>query len=410
MKLNKRCIKYSMVLIPYFELFTFSMLEERGIAVALFSFLGILFSLSRTLISTYYIFNQVFFKGSIRKQHNYLWAAVLVFGMSLIISSSFNKSIYLSYLLGVYNYIGFAAACSSILYKDELLFMKSGAVIFGILSLMGSFSIFLFPNGFFNASSKAGAVYLLGSKNSSFYYYIMFIMFYLYLKIKGLDYKHYKIKFIDKKYDFFLIYLIIFIGSALICKSSNTLICLLIVLVYYIFFFYRYKIQKLMNPYIVFCFIGIVFYFLLFNKDNNILEPLLEFFGRTSSYSGRDDIWEQAIEIIKEHWLAGNGIGSEFYLPSGVYTTHAHNWYLDIITKYGIIPLILFAFYLICHMVNLWGNHQYKINSFIVLIISILLIHSMFDDISLYIFIIVFVVMEYQERSKAADRYKLLAY
>ncbi|MFG6330012.1 MAG: hypothetical protein K1W06_11200, partial [Lachnospiraceae bacterium] len=110
MKLNKRCIKYSMVLIPYFELFTFSMLEERGIAVALFSFLGILFSLSRTLISTYYIFNQVFFKGSIRKQHNYLWAAVLVFGMSLIISSSFNKSIYLSYLLGVYNYIGFAAA------------------------------------------------------------------------------------------------------------------------------------------------------------------------------------------------------------------------------------------------------------------------------------------------------------
>lgn len=410
MKLNKKCIKYSMVLIPYFELFTFSMLEERGVAVTLFSFLGILFSLARTLISTYYIFSQVFFNGRIRKQHNYLWIAVLVFELSLIISSSFNKSIYLSYLLGVYNYIGFATVCSSILYKDELFFIESGAIVFGILSLMGSFSIFLFPNGFFNASSKAGAVYFLGSKNSSFYYYIMFIMFYLYLKIKGLGHKDYKIKFINKKYDIFLVYLIAFIGSALICRSSNTLICLLIVLVYYIFFFYRYKIQKLMNPYTIFCFIGIVFYFLLFNSNNKIFEPLLGFFGRTSSYSGRDDIWKQAIEIIKEHWLVGNGIGLEFYLPSGVYATHAHNWYLDIITKYGIIPIILFVCYLIYQMVKLWNNHQYKINSLLVLIMSVFLIHSMFDDISFYIFIMVFAIVECQEKNKIVARDKILVY
>lgn len=165
-----------------------------------------------------------------------------------------------------------------------------------------------------------------------------------------------------------------------------------------------------MNPCIIFCFIGMIFYFLLFNSNNKIFELLLKFFGRTSSYSGRDDIWEQAVEIIKEHWLAGNGIGSEFYLPSGIYATHAHNWYLDIITKYGVIPIVLFAFYLIYQMAKLWRNHQYNINSLLVLIMSILLIHSIFDDISFYIFIMVFAFIEYQGENKIAARDKLLVY
>lgn len=63
-------------------------------------------------------------------------------------------------------------------------------------------------------------------------------------------------------------------------------------------------------------------------------------------FNARLNIWNQVIDLIKENWLFGKGIG---YLEStgGSSTGYAHNVFLEIFLSFGVIFGVLFIFVLI---------------------------------------------------------------
>ena len=80
--------------------------------------------------------------------------------------------------------------------------------------------------------------------------------------------------------------------------------------------------------------------------------------------SGRWEIWESAIRMIKDHPIMGIGAGMwqnyaflygskeyiapfrEGYRSFSYYSVDAHNFFLDLYLKYGILPLLLFSYFL----------------------------------------------------------------
>ena len=65
--------------------------------------------------------------------------------------------------------------------------------------------------------------------------------------------------------------------------------------------------------------------------------------GDSNGLSGRDVIWENAIELINQSLLFGNGLGTF----ESQFNTYSHNIILDIAVSYGVIGLAIFSSFLL---------------------------------------------------------------
>src|SRR3989338_1632274 len=101
-----------------------------------------------------------------------------------------------------------------------------------------------------------------------------------------------------------------------------------------------------------------------------------------SSTAGRLTLWQQSIEIIKTHPVAGVGLGNLPYEinPAADYRDplYAHNLYLDIAAETGLIGLMLWAILIIAIFKRQsWPGHAYRQAGRIALIA--ISAHALFD-------------------------------
>lgn len=89
--------------------------------------------------------------------------------------------------------------------------------------------------------------------------------------------------------------------------------------------------------------------FLIFFKgESNLLTSILNFLEKDITLSGREHLWENAIEIIKYSPIWGYGYqGYDFYEYYIGNRYGTHNYYLDILLRGGFVSLSLFCFTII---------------------------------------------------------------
>ncbi len=76
--------------------------------------------------------------------------------------------------------------------------------------------------------------------------------------------------------------------------------------------------------------------------------------GQDSSSISRISIWSGSLNIVRDYWLSGIGIGTEAFrvvypaytLPGAEYALHAHNLYIQILVETGMVGFIIFGFLL----------------------------------------------------------------
>jgi len=89
--------------------------------------------------------------------------------------------------------------------------------------------------------------------------------------------------------------------------------------------------------------------FLVFFKlESNLLANILGFFGKDMTFSYRDILWINAIDMINQNPLWGYGTLTEaemeFYIGNSF---SSHNYYLDVLLRGGIIALTILLFSLL---------------------------------------------------------------
>lgn len=143
--------------------------------------------------------------------------------------------------------------------------------------------------------------------------------------------------------------------TAFIVWSATTIVALLAMFgfVFLSFIFSRIgKLKDIKIPASLFVILAAVLnVFVLFAYSGGHF-PLIDFFiekilHKSTSFTGRTEIWQEAIRMIKEKPLIGHGFRPEVHVSNGYADIfiHSHNQLLQRLNATGIIGLLLFALF-----------------------------------------------------------------
>lgn len=370
-RINKFELLSIFLLIPFFPLQSISMLEQYN---SLWTGIYNVLAVSRCSIAVVQI---VLFCLEFKKP-NMVTKGIGFFELCIFIACCFNGSI--TFQFSITNCLacfGFCCLCQRMDRKNETKFLDSMVKLFGFYAILGALSIFLFPNGFNHASQKQFAIFLLGSKNSAFFYYAI----YIFLKVVQVRSRKKEIP------SYLIVTNIVFMVSTIVCDSMNGFLMLFLTLVFLIMSKYKIPFRKLFRPKVVLIILIIMALMIPFLASGKF-DWFFNLLGRESNFSMRTFIWEDAIEKIRINPIWGNGKDGDviFYGRQ----THAHDVYIDYAAKYGLVTLSVFVFVLIsiANKITKVKNREYMyISCFFLFLI---LFHSLFDVVSVPVLSLLF--------------------
>ena len=369
MKINRRVIYYYILLIPFFPVQSIQML---GIAntywIAVYNTIAVARLVVAALSIVCFMVN--------RESPNRLTLGVIAIELMTLLSCYINGTLTFRFSLTMcMATIGFAMLCQELDKRNEEYFLKANILFFGTLCFFGTLSILIFPNGLNNSPQKQFAIWFLGSKNSSYFYFAQLLFLLCYDAIF-----HYKN--ISKKT---IIYALIFICCTFICNSSNGTVMLLILLAGIAAIKYHLLFRRFLKPNIVIMSVILLALAIPF-LSSGALEWAFRAIGRTSDFSMRTYIWKSALDMIYNNPLFGNGKDGDLIFYGR--QTQAHNFYIDIAAKYGIL-VVGFVIMTIIMVANNIRNTKNKELAFVgSLFLFTLLGHGLFDVMGMYYFVL----------------------
>lgn len=129
--------------------------------------------------------------------------------------------------------------------------------------------------------------------------------------------------------------------TVFISKSSTSIVICLLYVVYYNFF-YRRNYNKVFNP-ILLTLIYILIFIMILTGTTEIFKPFIEVILKKSvSFTGRDILWKQAIDLIKDKFILGYGRSMIDYISIWGGRFSSHNFILELLLQGGLISLISF--------------------------------------------------------------------
>lgn len=370
-KLSKDQTLYTILLMPFFPVQSITMLGKYAFGwIVLYNVLAVLRCIIALITISIFVIH--------KRKPNILSKGIIAFETSIFVACFFNGSITFRFMItNCLSCIGFACLCQELDFKHEKIFLDTVASFFGTLAVLGAIFVVLYPNGFNHAPQKHLAIYPLGSKNSHFFYYMLFLFL-----------KTIQLKVRKKKMPISLLWInIFFIVTTIICDSMNGFLMLLLILAFLVSCKYRMCFRKFFSPRIVLiglCIIAAMIPLLATEK----FEILFSILGRESNFSMRTYIWGSAIEMIKENPIVGNGKDGDLIYYGK--QTQAHNIFLDYASKYGIISLIMFIGMLVIILKRMKKASDTDLIYICSFFMFILLFHSLFDSAPLPILIMVF--------------------
>ena len=381
-----------LLLFPFFVPYSVKLFMSAGIASSFFYLIDRAAAVARWLMSGYMIadaFNR-------QKPPGRMSLLVLIFTFSRAFSLYMNNALTINAVVGLASYIGASLLFERMWKKSREYYLKSMIVFFGGMSIIGAFFNIVLPNGFNHSIQKDFAIYFLGSKNSGFYYFVPFLYFYIiYYLYRYNSMPHGALPFC-----------IVMITGAYFTSSTNTIICLLVLFVLMIIWRFLQNRKRLFNPKVMMALAILVEYLILFGKNNKAVQDVVQFFGKSTSFTGRDRIWAFYYEQFQQHVLWGAGPNTELNALSwGGGATHAHNFFLDNLAKYGVIEFVVAVviFVTVGSCISQYVNRRMIVISSVILFLIIL--HSLFDDISFYLLICIFETMIAVKDSRCAKAF-----
>lgn len=376
-KIDKNVLKYTICMIPFFKLQTFDMFVSQNYQVKLWSLIENIFNLGMVLLTAYFVYK---FINKGRKPHNISTIGIAIYFFACIVICICNGSFYFGLVYNGITCIGLAVLLEEILYKSSILLEKCCGWLFGIYSIIGATLNIVMPYGFLSTSNKAIAIYFLGSKNSSYFYFAIFMYFLT-------------LRYLKKEKGILELAIPIFLLAGLyFCDSKGGLVCVGISALYFFIIHFWNKIYKLICPQLLLAILGMIFYFVVFSPNIPLLSNGLHLIGKDLEYGGRTVLWQSAIKMYTQHPLLGNG--AQLILMNKTAQTQAHNFYLDQLARFGTLPLLVILTNIICIVSLSIKRDNKKVVALKSVFIFSFLLHCIFDTTSIRFLVLIMTVIE----------------
>ena len=162
----------------------------------------------------------------------------------------------------------------------------------------------------------------------------------------------------NRRYNFFLIIAYI---TIIFTASSTGIIIFSLYLTYYIIsriYEFKLSLSKVM-PILIIVYFGVI----LFRWQNNFSEIFLSLFGKDSSFSGRDNLWTNAIYYFLNSPIWGNGIRENSLINFYGRSYSSHNFILELLMDGGIFQLSIFVIITIVFVLQISKCEDYDIKN-----------------------------------------------
>lgn len=362
---QRKTIWFFVLLIPFFKLLSFGLFQERQFGTSFFKALELIYDGGRVLAATYGFFLLV--KHRFRIASSFAKAFILFFVLQLTVCVV-NRSLDGRFILKIYSYIGFVLLVDYYCKQSLDTALKATELLFGTISILGILVIIVFPLGLLRGTRVYDAIYLTGGKNTAFpFYYLFLLSLFLFYNstrsVKGLP-------------SFWYVPMALMMICAVICQSMSTLVALFLMALFSVLFVtVKPEFKTYLPVIILYCLLALIY----IGTNIPVVSNLLGVFGRNSTFSNRTTIWSQAFEYIAKSPFFGSGDKLTFVIGTNT-TDHAHSWYLDTLTKYGVFTLTFFLAIVGCTYRNI-SHIKYKpLRCYIGMFLLVYLYHMGFDD------------------------------
>lgn len=288
-------------------------------------------------------------------------------------------------LVDCLSFLGLACLLKNFFKADFRRSLKMLTVISMVMTLGNLASVFLTEGyGFVPGVTPAGRIFLFGGKNSLFLFGIPAVAslsLYSLSKRGSLGLTPFALA---------LLYCV----TAFYIQSASSALCYGLLATFLFFVRRATKIQFQYYSIVYFIIIAIIFFAIVIAQDVSGLDRLFMFMDReatrAATFSGRTDIWTQALAYVAENPVFGNGRDVAFYAYGNLSlsTGHAHCYYLDSAVKYGGVFVAFFVVDILYIV-----RRQSRVSSQIYALVAssmffLLLFHSLFDYMHLEVFVL----------------------
>ncbi|OVE67766.1 hypothetical protein CCS79_12480 [Clostridium diolis] len=323
---------------------------------------------------------------TIKYKKYFSWSIILVFLYTffVMLSQFINGQNFITLIGLCAPWIGLCLLANYLIKENITRAIKISYRVLYIYCLINLITMLFFPDGMVNGRLEQ-ATWFLGNKNVI----IVYVLPCMFFCILNSLYKYNKVTLHSK------VQLIICSLSIFISQSATSIVGIVAFLLV-VFLEDRKIIRKvtkyILNYKIIMISIFTLFFMLVISRDTSIFSFfIVDVLNRTTSFTGRNVLWDQAIALFQKspYWGVGDFI---IYVVSGEEMVHAHDIYLDILARYGIFTLITFITFLFyCVKCASKGKNAWVAN----LTISIILIISLFEVYSFNLFFYTFIFMSY---------------
>lgn len=261
-------------------------------------------------------------------------ALMLFFYLTKFISTIINSGSILRLITEIYPALGICLLIEIGLRKNPKQFVKAFATVLSFLTLINFITIIVNPNGYHTIEKL---VFFLGNRNQLAPFYILTIVV---IKLRNI--------YFPNKYGKMQIGLVLSICTFMIFHAgSGSNIIAWIPLIFYFIVPFILKKSRIFNIKSYLALYIILFYsVIVYNIQERYADLLYRFLGKDVTFSGRIQLWDIGIEMIKNSPLIGYGMADTsniiFSPISGKYLS-SHNQFIQLMIEGGFVSMLAFA-------------------------------------------------------------------
>lgn len=279
--------------------------------------------------------------------------SIIFYQLSLFFSTVINSGNYWKLAVNCGTVIGFCMITELALKKSSRLYFKTILDIYIPLSVVNLLVIILFPGGIAKDDYYGNIFYVIGIRNGLPPVLIPLMIYgFVYSSMKG------------KKFTGATLFFTVVVSVSILITWSATGVAGLFMLLFFAFFIYRKNIAAVFNSlslsgmYLV-LYLGIII-FRLQSFFSFIIEDMLH---KNITFTGRTDIWDIAIMLIKRSPIFGYGVyeGHGLIFTRGQYY-YAHNAVLEVLLQGGVVSLSFYVAIFAIAAVALYKSRKYPVS------------------------------------------------
>lgn len=226
--------------------------------------------------------------------------------------------------------------------------LDSATFVLGAYVIAHMITILMYPNGMYEFANYTQN-YLFGYRNNTIMLVLPAIMFSI---VRSL-------RLFNRLSLSSIVIMLASITCVLLAFSATAVVGICLLCVFILFALIGF-FPKILNIYLYLILnIGYFFAVIIMRVQNAFAFIIVDMLGRDLTFTGRTSIWDKALDAFSKSPIFGVGEISSDASRTLIGATNAHNYYLDLMYKNGIIGFVLFLIILI-----ICGNALYKARKF----------------------------------------------